>query len=182
MQLASADVISSCICLQRIFFLFTNPLNNNYPLLNLSSCFFLCLYLTPPRLLPPCASLPLCLGSYFLPTECARENKTLCTLSCSESSNKTLIFCVCLSPDSGVRWMSSKCILHPRGVLTRAGCTVYNKRWDVAIPHKFVKSERAAFCQTYKTINWTVVPWDHVRPEKIQFPLNVFDFLCTRVL
>lgn len=54
----------------------------------------------------------------------------------------------------------------PLGMLTRAGFTVFNKTWDVAMPHKLVKLETTASFQTYSAKNWTVV----------------FDFFCTRVL
>ena len=71
----------------------------------------------------------LCACCYTSLSSCVsqREQDTLYSSCYPRSRNEILINCVCLSADLGVRRMSSKFILCPIGLLTSAGCTVYDK-------------------------------------------------------
>lgn len=110
-----------------------------------------------------------------------REQDTLYSLSYTGSRNETLISCVCLSADSGVRRMSSKCSPCPTGMLTRAGCTVRDKSWDVdPAPVGEIRDNSFLLDLQHQKLDGC-----SMRPSAaggIQFLSSMFNFLCTKVL
>lgn len=121
---SASNVITVSVCFCILSF---SSLNSDYCLTCLSC--YLCLIFLPPLHFPTTCQSSSVSGIALSPGwACQTEQDTLYSSSHPGSCNETLISCICLSPDSGVRRMLSKCVLCPRlggGELTStsAQCT-----------------------------------------------------------